>query len=566
MSSRNSDNMALQDVIEKHSKTVGTTYSGRSYHAVQHIIRSLDYVFPLYYKSDVLADNKVEEFREFFMLGWVTLLKKYYGDIDVNTLEPFPLMTDEAINWAYSNIIYSGKIEFCKQLISLEKAGLIQIICTNQNEYTFKYLNEKIGLERFDVNSYTFYKEKIVEQFISEKKKKKPLDKQKIISEFKKQIKNPDGELISYTTTPEIDDYYQAEGHYHVLRIQGYDDFDEGDTFGGISYKKYVDIIEMIVGVALKHLDACLELKLMNKNVNLHNLLTYTFFKDKTIEAYADYSGFDIEEVKQIISCVTLSKENFDYYLEYPGSPPPMYFHVSENILIRSIAGCLSNPFSLLNRELKRKYKKDYDKALNNRENRFRDQLFSLLPNERIVKIPKEINIAFRGMKTDIDAIAFDTKTGTLGLFQLKWQDPFAKSMKERYSRISNLFPKANEWIEKMRFWVFNNRYETIINSLQIDKYYKGRTPINDICVFIIARNAINFTGIENKDETVAWSSWYQLIEAQARIKTSFDDPIKEMFVKIKSFDPRIRLEKEEQHSLSDIEVYIGETKIYYKK
>lgn len=366
-------------------------------------------------------------------------------------------------------------------------------------------------------------------------------------------------------TTPEIDEYYETEGYYRILRMQGYDDFDESDTFGTIAYKKYVDIIQLIVGVALKHIDACLELKQINKNVNLHNLLTYTFFKYKTLEEYADYSGFDIDEIKQIISCVTLSKENFDYYLEYPASPPPMYFHVSENLLIRSIAGCLNNPFSLLNRELKRKYKKDYDKALNNRENRFRKQLFSFFPHEHIIKIPREINISFRGMKTDIDAVAFDTKTGTLGLFQLKWQDPFGNSMTERFSRISNLFPKAYEWIQKMRFWIFNNSYETIINSLQIDRYYNGKTPINDICVFIIARNAINFTGIEHQDETVAWSTWYQLIEAHASIKTAFDDPIKEMFVKIKAFDPRIRLANEEQSTISDFEIQLGETKIYYK-
>lgn len=162
--------MALQDIIAKHSKKIGKTYSGSSYHAVQHIIRSLDYILPLYHKSKLLNKSEVEDFRDLFMHGWPGILKIYYNDIDVNTLEPFPLMTDETIEWAYSNIIYSGKIEFCKQLIAYEKAGLIQIICTIPNEYTFIFLNKQIGLGSFDVDSYNFYKEKIVAQFIAEKR------------------------------------------------------------------------------------------------------------------------------------------------------------------------------------------------------------------------------------------------------------------------------------------------------------------------------------------------------------------------------------------------------------
>lgn len=548
--------MTLQDLIDRESKIIGTTYKGRSYHAIHHIINSIDYILVL---------TRDSESREFFSFGWPCLLKYYYNDILINQHEPFILMNEQLISWAYSNILHSGKIEFCKQLIAYEKAGLIQIINPKKNEFTFKYLHENSGIESYDVKSHNFYVKEIVEQIISKKKNEKKFDEKKIKASFRKLIKNPDGKLISYTTTPEIDEYYESQGHYHVLRLQGYDEFDRNDKFGNIEYWKYIDIIELVVSVALKHLDACLELKKINPKVDLHNLITYTNQTDKTLDDFANYSGFSYEEVSQIFSCITLSKENFEYYLQYPSTPPPMYFQVSDNIIIRSLAGCLSNPFSLLNRELKRKYKQDYDKALNNREDRFRKELFGFFPQEHIIKIPREINISFKGMRTDIDAVAFDTKTGTLGLFQLKWQDPFAKSMTERYSRISNLFPKANEWISKMRFWIFNNSYKTIINALQIEKVYKGQTPINEICVFIISRNTINFTGI-NKDETVAWSSWYQLIEAQARIKTTFNDPIREMFIKIKNFDPKIRAEREKLLEVDDIEVHIGNTKIYYKK
>jgi len=39
-------------------------------------------------------------------------------------------------------------------------------------------------------------------------------------------------------------------------------------------------------------------------------------------------------------------------------------------------------------------------------------------------------------------------------IFQLKWQEMYGASMKERYSRINNLYPKVVEWIDKVESWI----------------------------------------------------------------------------------------------------------------
>lgn len=556
----------LKDKIDEESKIPKNSFGGPSYWAIQNIVRRIDFILPLFHRRDGWTKQQVDEFREFFNYGWAPILKQYYDDINLDVHQPFPLMTDEMISWTDSNISFSGRLEFCKQLLSYEKAGLITIISPKENEFTFSYSHKVTGIEQYDQMSMDFYKEQIIERIIDQKKKEKPFDEQKIKTELRKIIKNPDGKLISYDSTPEIDEYYNQQGHYHILRLQGYDDFDTTDKFGGIEYWKYVDMIELITGVAIMHMDACLELVKMNPKVNLMNILSYTYFKDKTIKLYSNYLGVSEKKIEQIFSCLTVSKENFDYYLEYPSTPPPMYFQVSDNLTIRSIAGCLSNPFSLLNRELKRKYRSDYDKAVNRREDRFRKELFMFFPDERIIKIPREVNISSNGIKTDIDAVVFDSKTGTLGIFQLKWQDPFAKDMTERYSRMSNLFPKANEWVDKMKRWATNSTSKTIINSLQINKFLKEKKEVKEIYCFVISRNQMNFTGMEISDNTVAWSSWHQLIEAQARIKTDFDDPIREMFVKIKSFSPDRRINIDELPQAEDLEVQIGKIKVHYKK
>ena len=131
-----------------------------------------------------------------------------------------------------------------------------------------------------------------------------------------------------------------------------------------------------------------------------------------------------------------------------------------------------------MNKELKRKYKRDYDRAVHNRENRFRNELFKIFPQENVIKIPNEINISFQNIRTDIDAVVFDEKTGTLGLFQLKWQDRYDYSMKERYSRITHMFPKANEWICKIKNWISLNDSKSILNALQIGSKLKSKIEI----------------------------------------------------------------------------------------
>ena len=199
---------------------------------------------------------------------------------------------------------------------------------------------------------------------------------------------------------------------------------------------------------------------------------------------------------------------------------------------------------------------------VNNREDRFRNELFMFFQNNRIVKVPRGINISFNGIHTDLDAVAYDTKTKTLGLFQLKWQDRYHHSMKERYSRISNLFDKSNEWIGKIKYWVENNSDKSIISSLQINNQHKSSTEIDEVYIFVISRNQMNFTGVE-LDSSVAWSSWHQLIESQANIGSNINNPIREMFVKIKALEPQNRIQRGEKPQQTKLVVELGDYKIY---
>lgn len=556
----------LKEIIETETLKIKDTFSGPSYHAIQHILRRLDFVMLFYYDAPSKTEQEVEELREFYNYGWAPALKPFYNAININTFEPFPEMYKEAMNWADGIIQFAGHTAFLKQLIDYEKANLIKLQNPKENEFSFNYIVENIGLEYYDRKSRDFFRDMIVERIIEEKKKKDNLNEEEIKTKLREIIRNPNGKYISYDTTPEIDEYYKKKAHYFVLRLQGYDEFGENDLFGGIEYWKYLDLVETIIGVAIMHTEACLELTKINPKVDLHNLLTYTYYKDKTLNIYKSYFGASQSEMEQIFSCITLNKENFSYYLDYPAASLPMYVQVSDNMLVRLISGCLGNPFELLNRELKRKFEKDYFEAVNNREERFRKELFHLFPHENIIKIPKGINININGKKTDIDAVVFDINTMTLGVFQLKWQDPFRKSMRERFSRITNLFSKASEWVEKVEYWLTNTDITNLIDTLELKKYTKEDIHINEVHIFVLSRNNINFTNVEGLDDRVAWGTWFQMIESQARVKKTTDNVIRDAFIKLKTLSPKNRMKNEKIPEVHSFDITFGKYRIYYDK
>src|SRR5690349_22385726 len=117
----NSPIKLLEDIVESETKRISTSFNGPSYHAIQNILRRLDFIIPFYCGSSSDA-KQVAEFRTFFNFGWAPALKQFYTDISLKVLQSYPEMHDNAITWADSLIIHHGKLAFCKQLIAYEKA------------------------------------------------------------------------------------------------------------------------------------------------------------------------------------------------------------------------------------------------------------------------------------------------------------------------------------------------------------------------------------------------------------------------------------------------------------
>lgn len=520
------------------------------------LIRFMDSVSVLVPHAANLSEKQKSELFELYDFGWNLLFNKLYARLHLQPSTGLFASTDETFDWLNETITRCGNLGLAKQILEYHKAGIMRVKPVHDRAFSFH--NEGSSLEHFETRSFEFLQD-IAFKAIADKYEKHKESYPAIQKVISNTAMTPLGVFISYATTPEVDDYFARVGYFHLFSHMCYDDFDEADLFGGIPYKLFLDVLQDVMGIAYKHIDYCMVAKERNPNANMGTLLSYIWNEKKTIEDFANYFSVSTETMTTVFSCLTLTKDNYQLHTGEGRTLAP-YVRISESQLIRSVSGCLSGQH-FLKRELKRAFTKDYFNAVNNREKRFREELYGVFFSaERFVTIKKEIVINLNGFKTDIDAAVFDTKTKTLGLFQLKWQDMYGHSMKERFSRMSNLYPKAEEWIQKVTVWLESSTKKSILAALQLNP----SEDLGEICLFVISRNMAHFTGKEI-DQRAAWGSWHQLMYAESKYKMLFDDPIRELYAKLKVDDPRLNFLGEEIPERATLTIKVGDIELSYE-
>lgn len=526
------------------------------------VCRAIDYwttVIP-----DEENDPGISEFIDTLRWGYSSLISMFYNNYTNKV--GFPLFSSNNVDPKHlidGQIYYAGKLAIANQILEYHNANLISISEAFHNKFQIHYLSQATGLESFDNETLDNHFVLINEHVIEPKRKEHLKKEEEILKKMFPLVDSWKSYFIKYDTTPEIDNYFAKLGYWGMIGSQLYDSFEEGALFGGIEYKKYLDVLQDIMGTSYKHVKYCNLLYTKNSAIDPRDVLCICYRKKDLVPQYAYYLSLSEAEVSQIFDCLTVSKENIEYHVKQRKAFSPPFLQVSKTHLMKSVYGALNLPVVFLLRELKRRYQKDYFRNINAREKLLRTQLYHIIDTkqiykERLIKIDREVRIKIENIHTDIDAVIFDKKTLSLGLFQLKWQDLYTHDMKERYSRISNLYPKANEWIEKISKLIKIKTNKEIMNILGIQSY----SEINNIYLYVVNRGNTHFTG-QIQDERAAWGSWYHVLELSHKVATDFDDPLRELFFKLKIDSP---VNKSSIDKIQDFESKFKNFEIFYKK
>jgi len=445
--------------------------------------------------------------------------------------------------WAESVIQNSGRLGMCEMMQELNHFGLGDLIMLSDHEIKYTSLGGKyVGLEAIEKEEFEIFR-KLADE-MDEKKRSELLAKRtEMIERMTRYVKPWREHYIQYKTSPKIDKYYEQLGLFWTrLNFLGADSFPSEAVFGGHPFDLYRSAVMILVGWAWKHLDFCQALRKKHPDLELRNMLTIYQHFDVLCGYMAAALDITVEEAVQVLSIVVLNPENKSVHLSVPRSYLPPLIQLSEESVIKSIAGTLcGSAYFFMLVELQRKYHGDWDRAVNLREDIFRNELRWCFPGEHIYANARPIKLKIgHQYVTDIDAAFFDERNGKLGLFQLKWQDTFGDSMRKRETKRLNLLENTNAWIDRVIKWLEGQETDTIMQKLGLDRVTKTR--ISRVYLFILGRNFSHFSGDTKPDPRAAWGIWPQVLRL---LKESIDsksydasDPIGWLDVKLREESP----------------------------
>ncbi len=530
------ENVIRQQILEI-EKTIVPTFSNERRLELIELARAMDYFFVgRNFYSEWAKSKDVESHAHLISFG---LHKALSLALDESSkLEGAPLFrsTPSLQKWANSVLALCGQIGYCEQLLELQRVGLIEITETAPNHYHTYPATKLYGVESFERENAVWLKGLISKHNQSVKDALRANSKaiKKMMSE---RVKTWRAHFIEYTTAPEIDAYYELEGIMLAQLMLGHDNFPPEVKFGGQEFSLYCAATTVFVGWSSKHLGFCFELLKKHPELDLRDIVTITLPLENEVNSLSVILGIDTSVARQIIEAVTLTVENKQEHCSVAGNLiTPVFIEVGKEKLLRPLWGGQSEPFMFLLRELQRRYRSEWDNAVNRREEVFRDELYALFQSERFHKLERNAVIkSSESVITDIDALIFDYQTGEVGIFQLKWQDYIGNSMRERESKKGNLLKTGNRWIETVFNWLSSTDDDTLARTFGINKNDVGK--IKSFRVFMLGRNSAFFSGDWKPDTRAAWGIWYQVLRIMSNLQ-NYDNPIENLFQELQKDSP----------------------------
>ena len=346
---------------------------------------------------------------------------------------------------------------------------------------------------------------------------------------------------IQYDTNSFIDQFFQgqgllwARGHYEP----GQDAFPPNATFGDLRFELYREAVVAVIGFALKHIAFTSILQTRHTHLDVRNLLTVTAAEPR-LHGYLS-AALDITEIeaRQVLDTLKLTPQNMQAHASDPAVDIAPFLSINSSTVVVSIAGALSSPFDFMLAELYRRYRKDWDRAVDVREEDFRKELNDLFSAERFAKAERPLKLRIEGsVATDIDAALFDKATGTLGLFQLKWQDPFGTSMRKRNTKMKNFLVETDQWVSTVSSIL--QETSEVLNHQLGDRTVRVQDT-KRVHLFVIGRHFSHFSGEASRDSGAAKGTWPQVLRL---FKDSHvgSDPITWLHEMLREQSPSLKL------------------------
>jgi hypothetical protein len=324
------------------------------------------------------------------------------------------------------------------------------------------------------------------------------------------------------------DAFYRRLADLHLEMMAYQLGYPPDAEIGGCPIQTYRDILGQLIGWALQARD--------------RGEVAAPRSEHSLIAALGSALAVDPAAIGQAVAAFTLDRENAAYHAAVPGVAAAPLVRLDPSRLVWSVHGLTTEPLFFLTRELKRRATAEYHNTAYLRELVFRKDLYALFPDKRFVTSAGRIELRrdTGDVRTDVDAVVFDRKTGTFGLFELKSQDPFARSIAELARQRDNVL-YANRQISGVLTWLKRHGADALLG--RVDSRTAKMFRVQKVYPFVLGRYLAHFSDGSQPDRRAAWGTWPQLlrlVDGQP-FRSTDANPLASLFTRLTNDAPLIR-------------------------
>lgn len=414
----------------------------------------------------------------------------------------------EQLAWATSFLYRAGLVVHLRRLAELVRYGLADVEVTGDR--SLKFLIHARDREAIDRDAIDWYAGHVATMDAPVLKDFRNRYDAAVRTELAARVGTDPMFGIRYSSSRELEECFEFEAELRARTLPGHDALPFDARVGPLTFGEYRTAVVTGMARSLKHV-AFVETLLARDPSTPRAILTIHSHEEKLKDEWGGLLGLDDARSGVLLNIMGMTPDDVPELRKAWDCPQALIVRAGDVFWQQPVFGGLNNPFTWVTRKLRRTFRPDWDRAVNGRETTFRKDLRIVFDKPRFWFAPTTQKIRGpAGIKTDIDAIVIDRACGTMAIFQLKWQDAFENSLTERESRRRNLTAEGNAWTETVLSHCQDCSPQAA--ALRIGVPAAVANGVQAVRLFVLTRNAAQFSGPANQDARAAWLSWYDML------------------------------------------------------
>ncbi|TDP80794.1 hypothetical protein EV672_1109 [Aquabacterium commune] len=330
------------------------------------------------------------------------------------------------------------------------------------------------------------------------------------------------GTMVAYGAYIEVDKHFMAEALELATGWRASAGLHPDAKLGSITGADVASVMVALISLHLKHVYSVVIAAKHFKEISIAQSLAIWGPRQELEESISLMSGLSKATVHAVFDVIALTADRAKQMANHSTPLMPLLFDLGNGFVLRPVASLTRNPFTAATTLHRWEDPRSTNAIAADRESWMRSDLYGLFKGNRYKCILGNIKLRCGPtVVTDVDAAVYDTCTGELGIFQLKWQDYSTSDVRQLRSKASNLAAELQSWTQATQEWISTNGFRSLEQSLRL-KPKRGEI-IRSVYLFAISRSAARTQGygIPINPPQLAISVWAQFMRTRTDVGPS---------------------------------------------